>query len=69
MKKAPQENRLMIVQEISPNLNLKIAPAAIFKLPVFMKTFEHKPPDLIEKVPGNRLLTYVKKRCLAPFQK
>ncbi|MCK6258134.1 hypothetical protein LCY76_16275 [Fictibacillus sp. KIGAM418] len=52
MKKAPQENRLMIVQEISPNLKPRIDLAAIFKLPVFMKTFVHKPPDLIEKVPG-----------------
>ncbi|MGG1575487.1 hypothetical protein [Fictibacillus sp. NRS-1165] len=47
MKKAPQENRLMIVKEIRPDLNPSITPPAIFKLPVFMKPFEHKPPDIM----------------------
>ncbi|MDN4526534.1 hypothetical protein [Fictibacillus fluitans] len=46
MKNMLQENRLMIVKEINPAFHSGFNPPPILKLPVFMKSMEHKPPDL-----------------------
>ncbi|SDM91486.1 hypothetical protein SAMN04488137_2559 [Fictibacillus solisalsi] len=45
MKSALQEHRLMIVKEINPTIHSGFNLPTILKLPVFMKSLEHKPPD------------------------
>ncbi|MDM5339467.1 hypothetical protein QUF84_19895 [Fictibacillus enclensis] len=46
MKKALQEHDLMIVKEINPTFQSGFNLPTILKFPVFIKSLEHKPPDL-----------------------